>query len=155
MQFTFIFRHRKENLKKCSLQPLLGRSDLQFLTYPLKNTVVLPAQTYLLSFDGPPLTTEDKEAHLILIDATWKLATQMEKGLAPLIAHLPKRSLPQNAKTAYPRRQTECADPGRGLASVEALYLAYLAMGKNTEGLLDQYHWKEQFLQSTVETNPS
>ena len=148
MQFTIIFRHRKENLKKCSLQPLVERQDFRFYSYPLKEALELPSQTYLLSFDGPPLTEADKEANLIILDATWKLATHMEKGLAPLIEHLPRRSLPTIIRTAYPRRQTACKDPDRGLASIEAIYLAYLAMGKSTEGLLDHYHWKEAFLHS-------
>ncbi len=148
MQFTIIFRHRKENLKKCSLQPLIGRPDLRFIPYPLKAEIQIPPNTFLLSFDGPPLTPEDNDANLILIDATWKLAAHMEKGLAPLISHLPKRSLPPSARTAYPRRQTDCADPERGLASIEALYLAYVALGRSTEGLLDHYYWKGQFLQA-------
>jgi len=148
MQFTIIFRHRKENLKKCSLQPLIERQDFRFYSYPLKETIELPPNTFLLSFDGPPLTEADKEASIIVLDATWKLATHMEKGLAPLIGDLPRRSLPTTIRTAYPRRQTACADPDRGLASIEAIYLAYLAMGKSTEGLLEHYHWKEPFLDS-------
>lgn len=148
MQFTIIFRHRKENLKKCSLQPLIERQDFKFFSYPLIEQIELPPHTYFLSFDGPPLSEKDSQASLIVLDATWKLADQMEKGLAPLISHLPRRSLPLPVPTAYPRRQTACKDPARGLASIEAIYLAYLAMGKNTDGLLDHYHWKEPFLQS-------
>jgi len=148
MQFTYIFRHRKENLKKCSLQPLVGREDLQFINYPLRTSIELPSNTVVLSFDGPPLSEKDKDSNLVLIDATWNLAMTMEKGLAPFIAHLPKRSLPPQARTAYPRRQTGCLDPDRGLASIEALYLAYRAVGRDTNGLLDHYYWKEQFLQS-------
>jgi pre-rRNA-processing protein TSR3 len=37
-------------------------------------------------------------------------------------------------------------DPGNGLASVEALYLAYHLLGRPTEGLLDHYHWAVEFL---------
>jgi ribosome biogenesis protein Tsr3 len=37
-------------------------------------------------------------------------------------------------------------DPDNGLASVEALYLAYHILGRPTDGLLDQYHWGEEFL---------
>ena len=45
-----------------------------------------------------------------------------------------------------PRKQTECTDPERGLASVEALFIAYHILGYETEGLLDHYYWKKEFL---------
>jgi len=56
------------------------------------------------------------------------------------------RSLPIDLKTAYPRRQEDCQDPERGLASVEALFAAYTILGRDTTGLLDFYYWKEDFL---------
>jgi pre-rRNA-processing protein TSR3 len=59
---------------------------------------------------------------------------------------MPARSLPADWKTAYPRRQTECPDPERGLSSVEALFLAHQILGRSTEGLLARYHWRDQFL---------
>jgi pre-rRNA-processing protein TSR3 len=37
-------------------------------------------------------------------------------------------------------------DPQHGLASVEALVLAYHILGRPIEGLLDQYRWAEEFL---------
>jgi pre-rRNA-processing protein TSR3 len=37
-------------------------------------------------------------------------------------------------------------DPDNGLASVEALFIAHHVLGRPTEGLLDQYRWREQFL---------
>ena len=57
------------------------------------------------------------------------------------------RSLPTHLRTAYPRRQDDCFDPSRGLASVEALYAAYSIMGHPTEGLLDHYYWREAFFE--------
>jgi pre-rRNA-processing protein TSR3 len=35
----------------------------------------------------------------------------------------------------------------KGLASIEALYIAYFILGYDTMGLLDQYHWAELFLE--------
>jgi pre-rRNA-processing protein TSR3 len=61
------------------------------------------------------------------------------------------RSLPDMFVTAYPRRQCDCPDQLRGLASVEALYVAYFITGRNTDGLLDNYHWKELFLEKNRE----
>jgi len=139
---TIIFRHHKENIKKCSLEPLKGRSDTFFFTYPKEK---LPPLTnyFSLSFDGPLLSKEDAHLGLLLIDGTWNYATKMSRCLPP---NLPKRSLPPYLQTAYPRKQTGCAEPLRGLASIEALYAAYVLLERSTKGLLDHYHWKDQFL---------
>ena len=143
---TIIWRHRKENLKKCSLRGLENRPDMTFLTYP---TDALPDLTgyVTLAVDAPPLTETDGTLGLFLIDATWKYSEIMLRAAhkqQPLVL----RSLPKHIQTAYPRYQTGCSDPERGLASVEALYMAYLLMGRTTEGLLDNYHWKEMFIAS-------
>jgi pre-rRNA-processing protein TSR3 len=62
------------------------------------------------------------------------------------VAEIERRSLPPGLITAYPRKQQDCPDPARGLASVEALFAAYTLMGRDTSGLLDNYYWKEDFL---------
>jgi pre-rRNA-processing protein TSR3 len=140
---TIILRHRRENLKKCSLRGLENRSDLIFYTYPVD---LLPdySSYLLLKVDAPPLTLEDQERGLFLIDGTWRLAQIMEKQLP---WKLEARSLPGGFKTAYPRRQTDCPDPTAGLSSIEALYLAHTLLQRSTENLLDRYYWKERFLQ--------
>jgi pre-rRNA-processing protein TSR3 len=140
---TVILRHRRENLKKCSLRGLEKRSDLSFYTYPVD-----PLPDYsnylLLKVEAPPLTLADRDRGLFLIDGTWRLAQVMEKQLP---FKLEARSLPEGYKTAYPRRQTDCPNPESGLSSIEALYIAHLLLGRPVENLLDTYHWKELFLQ--------
>lgn len=139
---TIIVRHRRENLKKCSLRGLEGREDLCFLPYP--GTALPDVSNYvLLKVGAPPLSKDDGARGLLLIDATWRLAPFIEKGLSLKIE---ARSLPGGIATAYPRRQTDCPDPMQGLASIEALFLAYLALGRPTEGLLDNYYWKDAFM---------
>jgi pre-rRNA-processing protein TSR3 len=141
---TIILRHKRENLKKCSLRGLEQRSDMIFLTYP---TSTLPDLTgyCVLTLEAPPLTRDDAHLGIFLIDGTWRYAEKMAKSLpSSNIA----RSLPTHFRTAYPRRQPDCPDPERGLASVEALFLAYSILGRNTDGLLDHYHWKERFQQN-------
>lgn len=136
---TLILRHRKENLKKCSLSGLEQRPDMLFYTYPW--TIPQPdlSRYIVLTLDAPVLTSEDGEYGLFLIDGTWRYAEKMLKSLKPPYL---MRSLPSTS-TAYPRKQ----DDDRGLASIEALYLAYQITGRNPTGLLDHYHWKEQFLE--------
>jgi len=141
---TIILRHRKENLKKCSLRGLEHRPDFQFFTYP-KHELPELSEYFLLTLDAPILQEADRHLGVFLIDGTWNYAELMERQLSK--PHLfQKRSLPRHFYTAYPRRQEDCADPLRGLASVEALFLAYWILGRKTEGLLDSYHWKGEFL---------
>ncbi len=117
---------------------------LRFFRYP--QVTLPPLDHYLiLSLEGPPLSQEDCQYGLLLIDATWRYAKMMLRTLPPFGLHQ-LRSLPSHFRTAYPRRQPDCDQPERGLASVEALYIAHKLMGRSTEGLLNHYHWADQFL---------
>lgn len=143
MKPTVILRHRRENLKKCSLRGIENRPEFDFYTYPVDS---LPDLTgyLLLKVGAPPLTREDQERGLFLIDGTWRLAQVMEKQL-PL--QMEARSLPEGYKTAYPRKQTHCPDPESGLSSLEAIFIAHLILGRPTEEILNNYHWKNEFFQ--------
>lgn len=141
---TIVWRHRKENLKKCTLRGLEKRNDFLFYTYP-KDPLPDLTDYILLTVDAPPLTIDDANRGLFVIDATWRYAERMSRQL-PNDNQMVKRSLPGNYFTAYPRRQDDCIDPERGLASIEAIFVAYNIMGWPTEGLLDDYHWKNEFL---------
>lgn len=142
---TVIIRHRLENLKKCSLRGLEPRKDFIFLTYPY--AALPPLENYvILAVDAPPLTQEDRSFGLLVLDATWRYAEKMVKPFRADSSFV-YRSLPFHYRTAYPRTQTDCPDPERGLASIEAIYLSYLLMGRSVEGLLDHYYWKEKFLE--------
>lgn len=142
---TVILRHRKENLKKCSLRGLEEREDCLFLRYPCAELPSL--ENYLLlDLEGEEISEADGNRGLFLIDATWRYATEMIKKIS-LPRTIIRRSLPRHFRTAYPRYQTGCAIPDQGLASIEALFLAYHLMGRPTQGLLDNYYWKESFLE--------
>ncbi len=140
---TIILRHKKENLKKCSLRGLETREDMLFLKYPRESLPTLSGYIHL-SLDAPPLSHADKDKGLLLLDSTWRY----EKGMRKLVPeYVEKRSIPPSFITAYPRKQTDCIEPDKGLASVEALFLAYLLSGKDTTGLLDLYYWKDLFFE--------
>lgn len=140
---TYVLRHRRENLKKCSLRGLESREDFCFLKYP-KDTIP-PLQNYIvLAMNAPPLEPSDAQHGLFLIDATWRYADTMLNFVQK--SHpMEMRSIPPGFKTAYPRRQDDCPDPESGLASIEALYIAYSILGRDTSGLLDNYYWKDEF----------
>lgn len=147
---TVIVRHRKENLKKCSLTGLEDRSDMRFFSYPNATWPCLDDYVFL-SLDAPPLSAKDASHGLLILDATWRKASVISRVLDPYLKNTIKRSLPSHYHTAYPRRQDDCLDPDHGLASVEALFLAYLLLGRDTTGLLDHYYWKDAFLQKNLD----
>ena len=137
---TVIVRHPRENPRKCSVLPLRGRADVVFLGYPLTNRPDLSGYVRLAA-EGPALSMADAEAGILLLDGSWRWAGAMERDFADV----PPRSL-AGWKTAYPRVSKLGTDPDNGLASIEALYLAYHLLGRPTSGLLDHYLWAAQFL---------
>ncbi len=137
---TVIVRSLHENPKKCSVLPLRGRADLLFLTYPVKDRP--PLEGYIrLAAEGEPLTAAGAGCGLLLLDGSWRRADAMTRAFADI----PPRSL-SGYRTAYPRVSKRGDDPANGLATAEALFLAYHILGRPTEGLLDHYPWKEEFL---------
>jgi pre-rRNA-processing protein TSR3 len=137
---TVIVRHPKENPRKCSVLPLRGRPDLVFLNYPVRRPPDLAGHIRLAA-EGPELSAADAGYGILLLDGSWRWAEAMQRDFRDV----PPRSL-QGYQTAYPRVSKLGTDPGNGLASVEALFLAYHLLGRPTEGLLDHYHWREEFL---------
>jgi len=137
---TIIVRHPRENPKKCSILPLNGRSDLRIIGYPALD--LPPLDNYIrLAADGPELSTADRERGILLLDGSWRSAGRMIADFA----EVSPRSL-HGWKTAYPRVSKRGDDPDNGLASIEALYIAYHILGRPTDGLLDHYYWADQFL---------
>jgi len=142
---TIIVRHQRENLKKCSLRGLESLEGFAFYSYPNPKLPDLTG-SLILSVDAPVLSSADKDRPLIIVDATWRLADKIFHNI-PQFVGLESRSLPPHFTTAYPRRQDDCTLPCQGLASIEAIYIAYHLMGHDTAGILDNYHWKEEFLE--------
>lgn len=138
---TIIVVHPRENRAKCSIEPLRGRSDLRFVNFSPRLTLDL--QNYIrLAVDGPPLGESDATCGILLLDGTWRHAERMETHFR----HVPPRSL-AGFHTAYPRVSKLFRDPSGGLASAEALYIAYRLTRRPSDGLLDAYHWRDRFLE--------
>ena len=137
---TVIVRHTAENPRKCSVLPLRGRDDIVFLNYPVARRPDLTGYVRLAA-DGPPLGADDAGTGILLLDGSWRWAASMTRDFADV----PPRSL-SGWQTAYPRVSKLGTDPDNGLASIEALYLAYHILGRPTDGLLDHYRWAEEFL---------
>ncbi len=137
---TVIVVHPRERRSKCSVEPLRDRDGFVFCTFP--HPVPIDLTGYVrLGIGGPVLSDADSHRGLLLLDGTWRLAARME----PFYQHIEVRSLPV-VQTAYPRKSVVYADPSEGLATIEALYAALRLLNRDTTGLLDSYHWREQFL---------
>jgi pre-rRNA-processing protein TSR3 len=137
-----ILRHPRERRSKCSLEPLRGRADLHFLQ--ARPGFCFNATGYvMLDLAAPVLGAADAAYPLLLPDSTWRLLPQVLERIhgAPI-----RRSLPVQARSAYPRCSKLIIDPERGLASVEALFLARCLQGRRDDSLLAAYHWRAAFL---------
>jgi len=138
---TVIVVHPKEKRSKCSVEPLRGRDGIAFWKFPKRGSE--PIDGYVrLGLGGEPLSEADSPKGLLILDGTWRLAEKMEADYSDL----PVRSL-VGWETAYPRKSKLYDDPAAGLATIEALFAAYVQMGRSTAGLLDHYHWGDGFLQ--------
>ncbi len=142
---TIIVVHRKERRSKCTVEPLRGQEGFEFCTYP-QNKIEIPDNYVRLGIDGPLLSQADAEAGLLVLDGTWRWVEKMEADYK----QVPVRSLPA-WKTAYPRTSKFFDEPGAGLATIEAIFVAYLQLGRSTENLLDHYYWRDKFLELNTE----
>ena len=140
---TVIVVHPRENRKKCSVEPLRGRAGFEFSQFRSNSPAVLPEGQYVrLGIGGPVLSPADNQLGLLVLDGTWRWAEAMETQYQ----NIPVRSLPA-WKTAYPRVSKVFEDPATGLATIEAIWLAYWCLGRDTTGLLDHYHWGQHFIE--------
>jgi pre-rRNA-processing protein TSR3 len=138
---TVIVVHPKEKRSKCSLEPLRDRTDLHFVDYPLRQPIEL-TDYVRLAVDGPALSPADSQRGLLIIDGSWRHAAKMQRHFLDV----PARSL-SGFHTAYPRTSKVFHDPEHGLASVEALYIAYRILQRPLIDLLTDYRWRDSFLQ--------
>ncbi len=141
---TVIVVHPKERRKKCSVEPLRSNQDFIFWKFPQQGEE--PLDGYVrLAMDAPLLSAADIDAGLLILDATWRYAETMEKDYQ----NIPARSLPV-WETAYPRVSKNFEDPNAGLATIEAIFVAYQVLNRDTTGLLDEYYWAETFLRKNA-----
>lgn len=142
---TVIVVHPREKRSKCSVEPLRGRDDFVFWTFPERGDESLEGY-FRLAMGGPTISPADAPSGMLVLDGTWRLAQKMEI----FFLDLPVRSLPP-IHTAYPRTSKLAPDPLGGLATIEAIYAACRLLGRPVDGLLDQYHWADSFLQLNPE----
>jgi pre-rRNA-processing protein TSR3 len=136
-----ILRDPRESSRKCSLTPLRGTPGVRFVSYHPDRRVEASGRI-LLDPEGAELTTADAGRGLFLIDCAWRRVPQLSRTVdgEPL-----RRRLPE-LLTAYPRKSSTFEDPDTGVASIEALYAAICLLDGPCPQLLEQYHWRAEFL---------
>jgi rRNA small subunit aminocarboxypropyltransferase len=137
---TEIVFHPKEKLSKCSAWPLRNQPGFIFRKFPAESVT---DRNNLIRLDpaGQPITECDANCNLLLLDGTWRYVEQM----AGEYQDIPTRRLGP-WKTACPRKSKLFTDPAAGLATAEAIYAAFMELGRNPHGILDNYQWREAFL---------
>ena len=144
---TVIVVHPRERRAKCSVRPLRGRPDFAFCNFP---RMPYDLTGYVrLGMGGPVLDERDADRGLLVLDGTWRHVEPMQRAHVAISI----RSLPP-LQTAYPRTSKVRSDPDGGLATIEAVYAAYRLLGRNTSGLLDHYHWAQEFVEQNCEHWP-
>lgn len=142
---TIIVVHPKERRSKCTVEPLRADERFRFWKFPSRGPESL-AGYVRIGLGGPQLTAEQRDSGLLFLDGTWRLAERME----PDFRELPVYSLGP-WETAYPRTSKLFEDPAAGLATIEAIFAAYVQTGRDTDGLLDDYRWSDEFLRVNAE----
>ena len=138
---------KKENPRKCTIQPLKGRPDLALRFFSGARAIAPFAADCLLHVDGENLAEIPRGSlrSLALIDCTWrKVAPTLQRVPRPLPRLV---RIPDGFLTAYPRMNKEGNDPSEGLATVEALFIGAAFLGFWDESLLEKYYFKGAFLE--------
>ena len=137
-----VIQHPKERISKCSLRSLKGRDDITFLK--ARSGFKFDATGFvLLALGAPALDRRDAGCPLLILDSTWRLLPRLEQCIE---GEPVRRSIPKKVDTAYPRRSKLFVDPEKGLASIEALYVAKRILGEDDPSILDGYAGKDEFL---------
>ena len=137
---TVVVVHPRERRRKCTVRTLRQRDGFAFCNFP---RMPYELTGYVrLGIGGPLLSEADANLGLLILDGTWRHVQPMER----MFADIPLRSLPP-VVTAYPRTSKVSVDPDGGLATIEAIYAAFRLLGRDTAGLLDHYHWADEFVE--------
>lgn len=142
-----ILMDRKENPRKCTILPQKKRPDFKIRYFGGPRAIPAFEADCLLHIDGEDLSQIDRtKYHSVgLIDCTWRKVAGCLQKLEKPLPHLVR--IPEGFETAYPRRNAEGKDPGAGLATIEALFIAAAFLGTWDESLLDKYHFGKNFLE--------
>ena len=146
---------RTERPQKCSILPLAYREDFRIVRFDRRYPIASLTGSLLLHPEGVPLSELAAEetprgdfTTLSAIDCNW---IRLDAVLGKIVGPSPPRvRIPDGFQTAYRRRNKHDLDPERGLATIEALFIASAFLGVWDETLLQEYPTAAEFLSSNA-----
>jgi pre-rRNA-processing protein TSR3 len=138
-----------ETANKCTIAPLADRPDFRLIPTrggvelgPLRSPVLLhPEGACLTAWTGTGAPPDGIAA----IDCVWSRVPTLLGRIQGRLPALYK--IPEGFVTAYPRTNKQGADPDRGLATIEAIFLAAALLGRWDPTLLSRYAFCRRFLE--------
>jgi len=141
MKITII-KDYHENAKKCSVLPLRGRKDFEFISRDNFDVSDFSGLT-LLHPEGKPVKKISKDEKLLLVDSNWRKARKMYSRLEQKYPNMKKISI-SGFVSGYPWKKGR---PENGLCSIEVIFAAHLVAGIHDESLFENYRYKDKFLE--------
>ncbi|MFH0869286.1 MAG: hypothetical protein V1839_03600 [archaeon] len=141
-----VIKDYKENEKKCSVLPLRGRKDFEFISRDNFDMSDFSGLT-LLHPEGEPVKKLSKDTDLLLVDSNWRKARKMYTRLEQKYPNMKKVSI-SGFVSGYPWKKGR---PENGLCSIEVLFAAFLLAGIYDESLFDSYRYKDKFFELNKE----
>lgn len=138
-----------EKANKCTIVPLADRADFRLIRVKGPPKLGPLEATVLLHHEGECLTTLRQKMGVVsgiaAIDCVWRRLPVLHRRLAEPVPVLAR--IPDGFETAYPRRSAKETDPSRGLATIEAIFIASALLGRPDTTLLAKYYFGAKFLE--------
>lgn len=138
-----------EKANKCTIVPLSHRLDFRVMKVQGAQPLGPLRSSILLHHEGECLTTLRKSIHsahgIAAIDCVWRrLDVLLSRVIdpSPIFARIPDGFV-----TAYPRRSAKDTDPSKGLATIEAIFIAAAMLNNVDTSLLSKYYFGDKFLE--------
>lgn len=139
-----VLKDYHENEKKCSILPLKGRPEFEFVDFKEFDSYDFSGLT-MLHPEGEPIDKLGKETKLLIVDSNW---TKARRKYTRLEKFNLKKIRIDGFQTAYPWKKYA---PPNTLCSIEALFVARLLAGIYDPEIMNHYYYKDKFLELNKE----
>lgn len=140
-----------ETANKCTIAPLAPRTDFRLFPVHGEGALGPLSAPILLHHEGQCLTTLASLPRpipaLASVDCVWRRLPRLLERIGwvgekkPILA-----KIPDGFKTVYPRVGSSRTDPGGGLATIEAIFIASAILGRYDATLLSHYYFAQPFI---------
>lgn len=135
-----ILKDYHENEKKCSILPLKGKPEFEFVDFKDFDSHDFSGLT-MLHPEGEIVEKLNAGEKLLIVDSNW---TKARRKYTRLEKFKLKKIRIDGFQTAYPWKKNA---PQNTLCSIEALFVARLLAGIYDASIMDNYYYKDKFLE--------